>query len=232
MDITVHRFGTRMVNRYLVGGAQWIVVDAGPPYVGPAILRRTLARLGILPGDIRLILLTHGHVDHAGAAAAAKLLTGAPVAIHRGDQLLLKEGRVVMPPMWSTLGAVLRALLVPIVACLRFPRVCPDIVLDGEGLRLDDFALCGRWIHTPGHTQGSVSLLLDSGEAFVGDLLVASRDGGATSKLPPAGDSREQMLASVNRLLSAGATMIFPGHGPAFPAEHARSVLVRGLEAD
>ncbi len=209
-----------------------MLVDTGLPFVGARILRRSLADLGIPPESVRLVLLTHGHVDHAGAAAAVRAITGAPVAVHHADQSLLECGKVAIPPSWSTAGKMLRILLLAVTAGLRFPRVVPDIVLDGRELHLAAFGLAGRVIHTPGHTQGSVSLLLDSGEAFVGDLLAAPWNSHTSPGLPPAGDSRKQMLASVRKLWDAGAKAIYPGHGQTFPIEDINSIILRSAEHD
>jgi hydroxyacylglutathione hydrolase len=53
----------------------------------------------------------------------------------------------------------------------EFDEVEPEILVDEE-MDLLEFGVNGRIVHTPGHTSGSISLLLDSGEAFVGDLAI------------------------------------------------------------
>lgn len=102
----------------------------------------------------------------------------------------------------------------------------PDILVDDE-LPLADFGVRGRALHTPGHTSGSLSLLLDDGSAFVGDLCARIPLIGGRSYVPFFGEDQEIVYASWRRLLAAGATRIYPDHGPAFPASALRDELAR-----
>jgi DNA-binding beta-propeller fold protein YncE len=80
-----------MVNAYLLMGDHPVLVDTGRPGDGPQILDG-LERLGIEPSSLALILLTHGHSDHAGTAAELRELTGAPIAVHRADFGMIEQG--------------------------------------------------------------------------------------------------------------------------------------------
>jgi len=228
MQNRIHVIGVRIVNRYLVRagrGSGWILNDTGLPYTGALLLRRSLRRLGIAPHEVKMIVLTHGHVDHAGGAASASYLTGAPIAIHRADQHLVEGGLVVAPPLWSRAGRLMRSMLQPAMALWRFPRHETDVVIEDEGPASEQLGLRGRVIHTPGHTAGSTSLLLESGAAFVGDLVAGPSRGSERPRLLPAGDSQRQMADSLCRLLGEGAKMIYPGHGPPFTASSAEEAL-------
>ncbi|HZG67780.1 MAG TPA: MBL fold metallo-hydrolase [Herpetosiphonaceae bacterium] len=66
-----------LVNAYLVRSRRWVLINAGAPGDEQRILRAA-ARSGVRPRDIALIVLTHGHVDHFGSAAALRQLTGHP----------------------------------------------------------------------------------------------------------------------------------------------------------
>lgn len=224
MSIEVHTIGLGVVNRYLVHAGSWMLIDPGIPCTARMTVR-ALKGLSVEPGSVKLILLTHGHVDHAGATAAVQELTGARVAIHQRDRALLERGQVAMPPLWTPGGGVLYAVLNPIARLLRFRAARADVVIADEGLSLVPFGIPGRVIHTPGHTAGSVSMLLDSGEAFVGDLIAGPSLLYRVPRLPPAGEDQEQMRASLRRLLGQGAKIIYPGHGKPFPAQFLRSVL-------
>jgi len=101
MDI--HTISIGVVNRYPVHDPGWMLVDTGIPYTQGRVAR-TMNSLGIHPADIRLIVLTHGHVDHAGSARAIQQLTGARIAIRRQGQPLLEQGLVVVPPVWTQTG--------------------------------------------------------------------------------------------------------------------------------
>jgi hydroxyacylglutathione hydrolase len=224
MSVQVHAIGIGAFQRYLIHDEGWILVDTGIPHTAGRVMR-TLRSLSVEPSALRLILLTHGHVDHAGSARALQELTGARIAIHYRDQELLEKGLVVAPPMWNAAGRVTGALLARVTRHMHFPPARADIVIGDEGLSLAEFGIHGRVIPTPGHTWGSVSLVLETGEAFTGDLGGAGGWWPGDPRLPPAGDDPQQLVASWKKVLDAGATTIYPGHGPSFPAEAMRQVL-------
>ena len=110
----------------------------------------------------------------------------------------------------------------PLLYLVHLPSVEPDIIVDDE-FSLSAFGINGRVIHTPGHTNGSISVLLNGGEAIVGDLasnrLHISRGVGS----PNFGDSIDQIRESWRCLLNAGACVIYGSHGPPFSASLLRS---------
>jgi hydroxyacylglutathione hydrolase len=100
---------------------------------------------------------------------------------------------------------------------LRAPIIEADLLLGDEGLDLEPYGVSGRIVHTPGHSPGSVSVLLPSGEAFVGDLAM---NGPPMCLRPSFGifaDRPEQVPASWRRLVAMGARVAYPGHGNPFP---------------
>ena len=224
MTVQVHAIGIGAFQRYLIHDEGWILVDTGIPRTAGRVMR-TLEQLGVEPAAVKLILLTHGHVDHAGSARALQELTGARIAIHYRDQELLEQGRVVAPRMWNAAGPAMNALLARITRHMHFAPARADVVIGDDGLSLAEFGIHGRVIPTPGHTWGSVSLLLNTGEAFTGDLGGAGGWWGGEPRLPPAGDDPQQLVSSWQKVLDAGATTIFPGHGPSFPAQAMRHAL-------
>ena len=195
------------LHAYLVRGERTIVVDTGYPFsTGP--IKQTLTRLGIKPGDVSLILLTHGHLDHLGGARELRELLGAPVALHRLDADIARtgQGRPLLP---TGLAGRLFAPFAPRTA----PAFEPDIIHDGE-LDLAPFGVAGRTIHTPGHTAGSISVLLEdcvlAGDLAAGGFLRASAPG-----LPYFADDRSQLQASLERVVGVARGPIYVGHrGP------------------
>jgi len=81
---------------------------------------------------------------------------------------------------------------------------------------LAPYGIPGRVIHTPGHTLGSVSVLLDTGEAFVGDLAMNRLPLRAAPGMAIFGEDEDLMKKSLARLAELGARMIYPAHGKPF----------------
>ncbi len=212
-----------LANCYLVRGAGAVVIDPG--LWGGRVLRRLLRRTGIRPAEVRLILLTHGHIDHVGSAADLRRLTGAPVAAHRLEQGWLESGFVAVPGGVTPWGRVLAAAMRPVAARLRFPPVRADILLDDMPASLAGYGLPGQVIFTPGHSPGSVSIVLDSGEAFVGDMAIGGSAFRPRPGMPVLADDPQALRRSWERVIAAGATMIYSGHGRPFPVERLRRAL-------
>ena len=169
--ILVHTLFTGVANTHIVETENGVcVIDAGMPFQAGRILGKVRA-LGHTPQDVRLILITHGHIDHAGSAVALKRMTGAPIAMHRDDVRLTTTRSLKIPPgrnaTTEAIGALMRAFgwLAPI------ETFTPDVVLD-DGQSLREFGLAARVVHTPGHTAGSASFLFDDGAMFIGDSIL------------------------------------------------------------
>jgi hydroxyacylglutathione hydrolase len=209
------------VNAFLVIGERPILVDAGIPGAELKILKMITA-LGITPEELALIVVTHGHTDHFGSVDRLKELTCAPVAIHRRDVEALQNGTMKLLPR-TILGRVFTLFgqegkLVP-----EFVTHGPEILIDGE-LSLSDFGVDGTIIPTPGHTAGSISVWLSTGEVFAGDLLRAIFNRKKPG-WPSFADDMEQVRASVAALLSRSPTLIYAGHGGPFTPESVRKLL-------
>ncbi len=204
------RLGTQ--TTYLIPAREgFVLVDAGNRNCG-RLFARKLARLGIRPERIRLLVMTHVHFDHAGSAAAIQRLTCCRVVVHDREAHLLSSGRAVIPPGINWYGRLISGLGTGLGARrFDFPGVKPDLLVKGEE-NLAPFGLKGRIIPTPGHTAGSVSLVLDSGQAFVGDAAIRYAPF-LSPRLPPFGRDRDRMLQTWEALLQTGARIFYPGHG-------------------
>lgn len=142
---------------------------------------------------LRFIVSTHGHWDHIGDNAPLAAQTGAAIAVHSLDRPRLERPDRGMAPF-------------------EIPRSVPAVDLaEGGVIRFGDVRL--EVLHTPGHTEGSVSLLAaDEGLLFSGDTLFA----GGWGRIDLPGGSAEQMIASLGRLAGLDDHVrVFPGHGPA-----------------
>ena len=218
MDVQWVRVG--VTNTYLIRDRGAVLVDPGEPGRGETVLRKLAAVAdGVVnPG---LIVATHGHFDHIGAATEVRAATGAKVAMHAGDAALLAQGIVAMPPgvtRWGRFSGniILKPLYLPF---LRITPLAPDVVLGDEDFALEPFGVAGTVIHTPGHSPGSVTLLLDSGEAFVGDAAMNGFPFCRRPSLPIYAEDLPLLKESWRHLLSRHVTTIYPAHGRPFPAE-------------
>ena len=205
-----------MVNCHLVvsdGGC--VLVDAGLPG-SEAKIAKALRRLGLGFTDIRLIVITHAHVDHAGSAAAVRALSGAPIVAHRGDLCYYtqQEAMTFCPTGWFG-----RVFLKTGLIREPYTPFVPDILLEAdEGLDLASYGLAGTVRHTPGHTAGSVSIELAGGQAMVGDLIASGmllgglvRTGRAMR--PPFEDNPHATAGALQALLDSGTETFYMGHG-------------------
>ena len=95
-------------------------------------------------------------------------------------------------------------------------------------MSLAGYGIPGKIIYTPGHSVGSVSVLLDSGDAFVGDLAMNAFPLRLSPGLPIFAEDMEKVKASWRRLLGDGAKTVYPAHGKPFAAELIRKSLVQG----
>jgi glyoxylase-like metal-dependent hydrolase (beta-lactamase superfamily II) len=156
------------VNVYFVGrpGDRWVLVDAGLPGRRSQIAAAAEARYGT-GARPEAIILTHGHFDHAGSAPALAELWDVPVYAHPLEIPYLTRNSPY-PPQDPTLGGA-------IAFASRFmPRHAPD--LSGVVRPLTNEAVPGvegwRWLFTPGHAPGHISLFHDetrtliAGDAF------------------------------------------------------------------
>ena len=142
---------------------------------------------------INYIINTHGHPDHIGANRQIKEYTNAPILIHEYDA-----------PMLTRSGSVL-SLIFPLESS---SPAADTFVKDGDLIECAEMKL--KVLHTPGHTPGGISLLLDDA-IFTGDTLFS----GSVGRFDLPGGSEEVLLNSIKKILSLDENLIiYPGHGP------------------
>lgn len=218
--IPIPVLGRHAVNAYLLLGRRPVIVDAGTPGSGRKI-HDQVAQHGVDPKDIALIVLTHGHIDHFGAATELHRLTGAPIAGHAADLGPYHSGRPRMP--YLPTGPMGRLLNRNKNLHVRAERVDPEVVVTGE-MSLEEYGVAARIMPTPGHTAGSVSVLTDTGDLVAGDLVANSFMGLIPGKPanPPFHDDPLRNLASLREMLALNPTRLHVGHGTPLDPDRVR----------
>ena len=202
--------GPFAANCYIVGSEltkEGMIIDPGDE------AGEILKSVGDEQLDIKFIVLTHGHIDHAGAVKEVKEATGAEVCVHTDDAKSIsgQDGRLI--------GMLVAGLSYPA------PPVPDRLLKDGDSIHLGDLHF--GVLHTPGHTPGGICLL-GNGVLFTGDTLF--NYGVGRTDLP--GGSYSELMNSLHTKLMVlpDDTFVCPGHGPetTIGAERRGNTYLRG----
>jgi len=196
-----------------------ILIDAGSPKHGQRFLK-ALGRLSINPKAISLLIITHCHFDHIGSANEIREITRCKVAINKEEKDWAEQARKIIPPTVGLWGKVVEKVTRILMSRVKLAPTPIDLVLEEE-FSLKPYGIGGRVFCTPGHSPGSMSVLLDSGEAFVGDLAVNGSLMRKGPGLPLFVEDIATLKESWQLLLDKGAKQFFPAHGAPFGAEKA-----------
>jgi glyoxylase-like metal-dependent hydrolase (beta-lactamase superfamily II) len=215
---------TGRCNCYLlINGDRHLLIDVGRRSHSARLCAR-LDRFGVKQESLQAVILTHSHFDHAENSAMIKEKYQTHLIAHRLEVPFLAKGE--NPPIQGTLPVtkVLTHLLTKpwIVRLVNYPPVPCDLVVD-DVLDLERFGFRGRVLHTPGHSPGSVSVIIDDEIALVGDTLFGVWPG---SVFPPFAADAKMMIKSWAKLLETECRLVLPGHG----GERSRGLLERQIK--
>lgn len=198
-EVTRLVVGPLATNCYILkSGTTLAVVDPG----GEA--ERILAACKETGGEVRLVIDTHGHIDHVAANAELVEATGAELLVHRLDAAMLEHPESGL------------AVLMGVSARPAKPT---RLLEDGDEVTVGDEVL--RVLHTPGHTPGGVCLL-GNGYAFTGDTLFVDSIG--RTDFPGGSNAKMRGSLVLLRARLGRETVLYPGHGE--PGSFARALLV------
>lgn len=205
----IHRILSGRGNAYAVAdGERLLLIDTGRKFRWRALQRGIEA---LKPRGVpAALILTHTHFDHAENAARLKQAYDVRIITHASEQAYLRAGDSplprgsILPTRW--LIQCFGRLVQPI---FRYAGVAADIAVD----RRYDLRSFGAYLlHTPGHTRGSVSLIVDDDIALVGDTLFGVIPGNVFT---PFADDVPEMIRSWEKLLETPCRLFLPGHGAA-----------------
>ena len=200
-----------------------------------------LGGLGIDLGDIKYLLLTHHHDDHVGFAADLLHDIDARVIVHEHAVSILRRGQVQNPftkksvdrgrflNRWTRYSMMLLSAFVqrgwgypPVEVSDR------DFVVQGdEPDLLQEIGIDGVILHTPGHSQDSISVVLADGSAFVGDAAMNFMRFFGTQYRPIYAEDYGKVYESWRKLMEHGASVIYTAHGAPFSADELKQHIGR-----
>lgn len=197
------------VNCYLVKteDGDFILIDTGLSNSRKA-LDRELENAGCIPGHLKLIVITHGDIDHVGNAAYLRNRFASKIAIHPLEASVVENGNMFGNRKNRTL---ITSILYPLFKLGKPNRFKPDVLLP-EGTDLSTYGLDARVLHIPGHSIGSIGILTTNGDLFCGDMFTNSVRPVLNSLL----DDLSAAKSSLAKLKSRDIKMIYPGHGQPF----------------
>ena len=206
-DIKTIYFGALIGNCYLVKtDTGFILIDTGRASKRTK-LEKELESAGCNPGNLKLIVLTHGDFDHTGNCAYLRKKFGTKIAMHYDDSGMVERGDM----FWNRkTGNILIRIIVN--ALFRISKFKPDLTID-EGYDLSEYGLDAKVLYLPGHSKGSIGILTAGGDLFCGDLLMNMDKPDLSSVI----DDSAEANTSVEKLKSLRINTVYPGHGKPFP---------------
>jgi glyoxylase-like metal-dependent hydrolase (beta-lactamase superfamily II) len=200
------------VNCYLVKtGDGFVLIDTGVTNKR-SVIEKELESAGCQPGNLTLIVLTHGDFDHSGNAAYLRKKFSAQIAMHKNDSEMVERGDM----LWTRnkQNILIRIMFKLFFKLSKSDRFKPDLCID-DGYDFSGYGFDAKVLDIPGHSKGSIGILTPSGDLFCGDLLV-NTDKPAKNTLI---DDAVELDASVEKLKTLKIKTVYPGHGKPFQME-------------
>jgi hydroxyacylglutathione hydrolase len=200
------------VNCYLIeSDTGHILIDTGCSNKRSE-LRRELESAGCKPGNLRLIVLTHGDFDHIGNAAFLREKFDTKIVMHKDDSGMAERGDMFCNRKTSkTFLKIIAPILFRFGKSERFEA---DFFIN-DGYDLSEYGFDATVLRIAGHSRGSIGILTAKGNLFCGDLF----DNLDKPILNPIMDDLAEANTSVEKLRRLAVNTVYPGHGKPFPME-------------
>lgn len=213
-------------NAFLLSkGEKCILIDTGTKAQWGKLSRRILS-MGVR--SIDYLILTHTHNDHAANANRAGDLFGPRVMAHRNEVGCLTTGRPAIPKGTNLFSRTLVDLFGEMAAPLfRYPPSPCEIIIEGDVFSLEPYEFNAYLLHTPGHSPGSMSLIVEDEIALVGDVMIGR---GSRYTYPPFADDPVELMRSWKKLLDTDCNLFIPSHGWANKRSRVEKVFNRKIK--
>ena len=200
------------VNCYLINnGSSYILIDTGSSN-RRSKLEQELKIAGCKPGNLKLIVLTHGDFDHIGNAAYFRQKFDSQIAMHRDDLEMAEFGNMFANRKQPNI--IIRTLISMLSGFGKKEMFKPDIFID-NGQDLSAFGFDATALSIPGHSKGSIGIFTTSGDLFCGDLFENQKKPSINSIM----DDLDAAKASIKMLKGYEINTVYPGHGEPFLME-------------
>jgi hydroxyacylglutathione hydrolase len=191
----------------LSGNGRNILIDTSPSHKWKRLKKRLCA---LKIRNIDFLIITHTHFDHAGNAAKIKRVFCAEVIVNKEEAGYLIRGENIIPRGTNIFTRFIVNILVPALKIkLSFEPCQPDIITD-KRFDLQPYGINAYILHTPGHSLGSQSVIIDDEIALTGDAMFGVFPG---SVFPPFADKKDELIASWAKLLETKCFLYLPSHG-------------------
>lgn len=199
----IHRIKCGNVNCYIIeNGTNGILVDTGKKeFIGKVVE-------SCKSYNVKLIILTHAHYDHAENAAQISDSLGIPIGMNENDCNLILSNTNQSLAAANMLGKIVLSVSLKEFAVRSMPVFKPDVLLHNDD-SLSHYGINARIISLPGHTDGSIGIDVDNKHLIVGDALMNMFYPTVSMLYHNRGD----MLESARKISNIGNRTIYFGHG-------------------
>jgi glyoxylase-like metal-dependent hydrolase (beta-lactamase superfamily II) len=213
-------------NYYLIPcNDGFLLIDAGWNGLLRVFLEK-LHSIGIAPVQIKYILLTHHH-DHAAIVQELRKMTEAKLIVHKEQLPYLKAGFTDYKKLkqYNKLLWIIDRISRPFIKYQYRPIDfdAADVIVDSDidDVSLRNIGVQGKIVLTPGHSHDSISVLLDNGNAYIGDLAMNMNSMKLLGKAPFPIEAEDylQVNQSLRKLVNLGVTLFYPSHGEVITQE-------------
>lgn len=210
-------------NAFLVSsGEKYILIDTGRKNKWKE-LKNKLDELGVNENSMAALILTHTHFDHAENAYNIKENYKTNLIVHKSEEGFIRNGSnpVIKGTNLAT-GSITRILGESLRKLYKYKSADCDIMVE-DNFNLVDLGFEAYILHTPGHSIGSLSIIIDDEIAIVGDAMFGVFK---NSVFPPYAEDSVTMIKSWKKLLNTGCSLFIPAHG----TENSKELLQKEYE--